>query len=401
MNNTISEENTVKKEQQQQKNPIVVKIEKTIDNFTNTGLGRFITGFGNAQIAGDSGAATSVATASGYEYNPENRRFEQTEERLNDPSVEALRDNLAFISTFSPTHYGTAFFEKAVIPGISYVGGKTLRPIFKEIKKLSPKKAKLAKTIVSDPETGILLYTPDELINSGDFNRGKELAAKFFEHPVVQESYKHNQKLAKRLGVIIPDKPDAAQIVRRPVKVTQGNTLDQNAIAEIWQDYYGSPNTYINMNQKAFPINDLRQASIHENLHRGYYSAPLKPKNLSQQYYKEVYIPEHKFWKWKTDKLLNEFGKTDNYLSDVPQGEAGPNLIDIGRDLGLKLGQKYPGYDVVKKMLETYNGSKAFLIPRLNMSKAGLRHVWDAMTGKYFTPTAGVIIGTSINNDNE
>jgi hypothetical protein len=52
-------------------------------------------------------------------------------------------------------------------------------------------------------------------------------------------------------------------------------------------------------------------------------------------------------------------------------------------------------------MLETYNGSKSFLIPRLNMSKAGLRHVWDAMTGKYFTPATSIVIGTSINNDDE
>jgi hypothetical protein len=36
------------------------------------------------------------------------------------------------------------------------------------------------------------------------------MAAKFFEHPVVTQSYKHNQKLAQRLGITIPDKSNVA-----------------------------------------------------------------------------------------------------------------------------------------------------------------------------------------------
>jgi hypothetical protein len=54
-------------------------------------------------------------------------------------------------------------------------------------------------------------------------------------------------------------------------------------------------------------------------------------------------------------------------------------------------------------MLENYNGFKKFMIPDLNMSKAGLRHVWDAMTGKYFTvPITTIGIGaTLLNNTNK
>ena len=58
--------------------------------------------FGNAQIAGDSGAATSVAIASGYQYNPSTRRWEQSEENVKE--AEGLRNNLAFISSFSDTY---------------------------------------------------------------------------------------------------------------------------------------------------------------------------------------------------------------------------------------------------------------------------------------------------------
>ena len=354
---------------------------------------KFLQDFGNAQIAGDSGVGTSMAVASGYQYNPETRRWEQSKENLKE--AEGLRNNLSFISAFSPTHPTTALIEKAIIPGISYIGGKILRPIFKEI---TPKTSKM---VVSNPENGTLLYTPDEIINSGDFAKGKEMAAKFFEHPVVKESYIHNQRLAKKLGITIPDKPNVAQVVRQPVSVTYGTTQDPNAIAEVARSHFGALDDKITMHWKAFPLNDLRQAAIHENLHRGWYSAPLKPQTVSKQYYEQVFKPEYAFWKWKTDKLLSPLGQVDNYLSDVLSGEAGPNLIDLGRDLGLKLGQKYPGYDTAIQMLKTYNGSRAFLIPRLNLTKSGMRHVWDAMTGKYFTPTTGIVIGTTINNDDE
>lgn len=88
----------------------------------------FITAFGNAQIAGDSGAGAAAAAASGYQYNPKTRKWEQSKENLKES--ENLRNNLAVLSTFSPTHPATALIEKAVIPGVVYIGGKMLKPIF-------------------------------------------------------------------------------------------------------------------------------------------------------------------------------------------------------------------------------------------------------------------------------
>ena len=249
----------------------------------------------------------------------------------------------------------------------------------------------ISKAIFSDSNTGELLYTPDELVKSGDFAKGKEMAAKFFEHPVVQNSYKHNQELAKRFGITIPDK-QAAEVVKQPVQVNY-RKLDGNEIAQVSRRYYGDPDTEITMDWGYYPIKDLRQAIIHENLHRGWYSAPLRPQSMTQSYYNNTYKPEYRFWEWKTKKLLDPKYHNDWYLMDIHSGEAGPNFIDLGRDLGLKLGQKYPGYKAVKQMLQNYKGNKSFMIPKLNYSKAGIRHVWDAMTGKYFMIPATIGIG--------
>ena len=50
------------------------------------------------------------------------------------------------------------------------------------------------------------------------FKMGREKAGKFFEHPVVKHSYEHNQDIAAKLGIQLPDRPDdIAQVVRRPL----------------------------------------------------------------------------------------------------------------------------------------------------------------------------------------
>lgn len=290
-------------------------------------------------------------------------------------------------------HPDVTFYKRFGIPFINKNIYYKIDPL-----KYTTKKPLISKSIITDSKTGELLYTPDEIVNSGDFVKGKEVAVRFFEHPVVQESYKHNQQLARRLGITIPDK-NPSQIVSQPVKVKYED-LGSNTIANVAQSYYGDPDAVISMNWRYYPLNTIRQGIIHENLHRGYYSAPLRPASLDKEYYNTIYKPEYIFWDWKTKKLLKpEYH--NSYLADISGGEAGPNFIDLGRELGLKLGQKYPGYDKVIDMLNKYNGNKGFMIKQLNDSKAGMRHVWDAMTGKYFIlPLIGGTTYYKLNNLN-
>jgi hypothetical protein len=73
--------------------------------------------FGNAQISGDSGAGAAAAAASGYKYDRDKHRFVQSEKQIKE--AEELRNNLAIISTFSPTHPITATIENGFISVIS------------------------------------------------------------------------------------------------------------------------------------------------------------------------------------------------------------------------------------------------------------------------------------------
>jgi hypothetical protein len=65
----------------------VKSIEESLNDFGNTWLGKLIMGFGNAQISGDSGIGTAMATASGYNYNTESKQWEHSAEAAESPEV--------------------------------------------------------------------------------------------------------------------------------------------------------------------------------------------------------------------------------------------------------------------------------------------------------------------------
>lgn len=315
------------------------------------------------------------------------------------------------------TNIGAGFVSGTDPVGSLYIEGVVTAPIFNPIFKWFGKLARIGKNQVSSKILSATnknyqasignpvqikqeteYYMPNQLID--EFKRGKEAAAKFFEHPVVQQSYSHNQELAKRLGINIPDRPEnIGAIIRWPTKVNLTRAAE-NSYAQVAQTHLGDPDATISYQWMPYDKKTFTLSTIHENLHRGYYSAPLKYKNISKEYYNNVYKPQYSFYRWKTSKLLKPEYQ-DSYLADISGGEAGPNFIDLGRDLGLKLGQKYPGYEAVKNMLQNYKGFKSWMIPQLNMSEAGMRHIWDAMTGKYFAVPLGVsLISKNVKYEN-
>lgn len=343
------------------------KQKTSIPKGQNGLISKLLNGFIGAAMAEN----PAVMTASGWQQNSD-----KTWEQKPDEGSKQLANNLAAISTFSPTNPATALGDAVV---------KTIPYLNKMVQYGLAKHADVNyQPAIGDPvkiHNGVQQFMPNQMIE--EVKRGKEAAAKFFEHPIVKQAHQHNQKLAKKLGLTLNDRPaNISEVIRKPIKVNWSGAQG-NEYANIRQAYYGDDSAELTFNWRPFDTKTFGITNIHENLHKGYYSAPIRFPNVSKEYYNNVYKPSYQFYKWKTDKLLKpEF--RDGYLGDISGGEAGPNLIDLGRDLGLKLGQKYPGYEQVKQMLQNYKGFKSFIIPQLNDSKAGLRHVWDAMTGKYF-----------------
>jgi hypothetical protein len=92
-----------------------------------------------------------------------------------------------------------------------------LEPFTPDPHKITIPQFKTQSSIVGQP-VGNELVTPLDAIDA--IKEGRRMAGSFFKHPIVKESYAHNQALAKRLGIELPDRPtDISEMVTRPVKV--------------------------------------------------------------------------------------------------------------------------------------------------------------------------------------
>ena len=248
-------------------------------------------------------------------------------------------------------------------------------------KDLSPN---ISRSLGFSSTTGEELFMPNEIL--GEFVSGKNQAAKFFQQPIVQNSYAHNKELANRLGINIADRPEnISEIVGAPIKLSPYIQNPGNELANIAQSYLGDPSATLSIAWTPFSKRVAKLTGIHEGLHRGHYAQVIKPtQTITKNYYETTMRPEATFWNWKINKLLKPEYQ-NGYLGGPFDGEAGVNLIEMGRDIGVKLGAKYPGDEVFMNMINNYNGHKSFLIPHLDLdTRAGRRHVWDAMTGQYF-----------------
>lgn len=102
----------------------------------------------------------------------------------------------------------------------------------------------------------------------------------------------------------------------------------------------------------------------------------------------ELGMKEWQFLKTKSSKIFksdSEYGgKFD--LSENPT-EAAMNTRDIGKDLGLKIGQEYPGYEQALQIIKSYpkNGPKSGLINYLKLDEESMPYVWKALTGTLFS----------------
>ena len=255
-------------------------------------------------------------------------------------------------------------------------------------------------------------YNPDRSLNVDkvhrDVARGTKEAIDFLESDIKKETDLYNKKLAQRLGYkhFTPYSKGAerarVEVVPDYDKISYPNsgdagkvTLNSNPAEDIL-----SYNVFYN----------LHPTSFHETLHRGLYGMISRDKmpiggNLFEHIGRKTDTRD--FYSFKTKKLLvpeNEAPDLTTYNYLFEEGEAAANIMELGKRLGLKPGQEYPGRKALEQMLKEFSesGNEHSHMPSyLNMRHP--KRVWDALTGRYFIyPTA---VGTTLiggaNNDND
>ena len=250
-------------------------------------------------------------------------------------------------------------------------------------------KPKTYKSIINNTDYNPAISEIDNAVNQG-IQMGKD----YINNPIVQATSEHNRQLFKRLygkpqNMIYIDNTGKKVLakqrgellstsVEEPIKY-KFVELPTNDAGTYIRSIDGSGNITI---KKGLNNSKTKLTAFHETLHHGRYG------NFDGIIY---------------DIKAEKIYPNNSYL--MAGHEAAANTAEVGRDMGLALGQKYPGRQVFKGMLDNLLAKghyKDFVIKDAKLdTNRDYKRLWDALTGKYFTTAGAAATGLNLTNNDK
>ena len=249
-------------------------------------------------------------------------------------------------------------------------------------------KPKTYKSIINNTD-----YNPTISEIDNAVNQGIQMGRDYINHPIVQATSEHNRQLFKRLygkpqNMIYIDNTGKKVLAKQRGELLSTSLEEpiKYKFAELPHDagtyirsMDGSGNITI---KKGLDNSKTKLTAFHETLHHGRYG------NFDGIIY-DI----------KAEKLY----PNNSYL--MAGHEAAANTAEVGRDMGLALGQKYPGRQVFRDMLDKLLARpyyKDFVIKDAKLdTNRDYKRLWDALTGKYFTTAGTAATGLNLTNNDK
>ena len=139
-----------------------------------------------------------------------------------------------------------------------------------------------------------------------------------------------------------------------------------------------------------------KDVMAHEFGHANYHGNVSESTMANTEYGKK----EWQYLKFKAGQVF----KPDSWYSDKfdlnsHAPEAVMNARDYGKEIGLKIGQEYPGYEKALELINSNNGFKSGLRSMFYLDKEHMPYVWKALTGTQFAvPAVGFSLPFLNNN---
>ena len=237
-------------------------------------------------------------------------------------------------------------------------------------------------------------YFYDPVTNQWDFsnanqliNSGKQEFIDWMNNPLYRQAAKANQAEAKSMGLAYTPTYEKAEYLRpQKTKIENlgspklGGSTDRNGDIAI--------NLYTD-DPKGVMAHEYGHANWHGNVSESTMASNLDQGKKEWQYLKyksgQVFKPNS----WYSDKFdLHSHGP-----------EAVMNARDYGKEIGLKIGQEYPGYEKALELINNNkNGFKSGLRDMFYLDKEHMPYVWKALTGTQFAfPAVGISLSYSNN----
>ena len=205
---------------------------------------------------------------------------------------------------------------------------------------------------------------------ASDIKRGYQNFKDWMTNPHYLEATLDNIEEAKRMGLKYTptyDKPQYKALMQNGIKINFKKQMHGMGATSQFGAQAGHPaEVDLNLGTPQSFFNTVR----HETGHAAYHGNGLTANEL-------------KYLRFKTHQAFIDNAKAGPYDFHQQTGEAAMNGRDLGHDLGISVGQSYPGY---QKALETLNSglgksTKDGMIKLFKTDEQSMPYVWKLLNG--------------------
>ena len=205
---------------------------------------------------------------------------------------------------------------------------------------------------------------------ASDIKRGYQNFKDWMTNPHYLEATLDNIEEAKRMGLKYTptyDKPQYKALMQNGIKINFKKQMHGMGATSQFGAQAGSPAEIdLNLGTPQSFFNTVR----HETGHAAYHGNGLTADEL-------------KYLRFKTHQAFINNAEAGPYDFHQQTGEAAMNGRDLGHDLGISVGQSYPGY---QKALETLNSglgksTKDGMIKLFKTDEQSMPYVWKLLNG--------------------
>lgn len=210
-----------------------------------------------------------------------------------------------------------------------------------------------------------------------DIKAGKKEFTDWMNNPEYRKAAEQNRQEALSMGLNYTptyERQQYSDFLQNGIKPV----FKQDMYGDGSTSYYGAqPNTPTEINYNLRSRQPYTKVTRHESGHAAYHGMAST-------------IEELKYLKYKVSQAFKPNASVGDYDFNIQTGEAAMNGRDLGADLGIAVGQKYPGYENALQLLNTAKdkSNKAGMLEVLKTDEKSMPYVWKLLNGTLLGGTA-------------
>ena len=223
-----------------------------------------------------------------------------------------------------------------------------------------------------------------------DIKKGRNEFVNWMNNPKFREAAEQNKQEAASMGLSYTptyEKPQYSWMLKYGIKPEFKSKMEGEGATSWMGAQEGTPTSVeYNLSSKV-PYDKVTRHEV------GHVSLHGNGKNAE----------EIKYLRYKTHQAFKDDAFVYPYDFHQQTGEAAMNGRDLGADLGISIGQEYPGYQKALDIINSNykNSNKAGMVNVLKLDKESMPYVWKLLNGTLLGGTAFTTYNLNNNGQNK